>query len=57
MKIKETLKELWFQWTHTPNSSKGLRHRANILVKKGYSQRNSIVIMLRKQADLKEKKQ
>ncbi len=55
MTLKESLKKIWFYLTTDPNSPKGLRHRADILVKKGFAQDNLMVVALRKRADLQEK--
>jgi len=55
MKIVEWLKEFVFQIMHDPNSPEGLRHRAERLMKEGYSRSNPYVQALLKQAELKEK--
>lgn len=55
MTIKERLKELFFEFTHDPNSPEGLLHRADILVKKGVSNDNPMVTALRKMAEELEK--
>lgn len=54
MKIIDWLKELWFEFTHDPNSAEGLRMRAKRLIKKGYALDNPYISALLKQALLKE---
>ena len=54
MNIKKALKELWFQWSHTPNSAEGLRHRAQKLIDDGTDPNNPYVTALLKQAKLME---
>lgn len=54
MKLREWLREWYFQLTHRPHSPEGLRHRADRLVKSGVSEDNPYVRSLRKQAEQKE---
>lgn len=54
--MKGIIRELIFQLTHSPNSAEGLRHRANALIKAGYSKNNPMVTALIKQAEIKEGK-
>jgi len=53
-KLRKWLKEWVFQLTHTPNSSEGLRHRAERLIEEGYPLDSPYISMLLKQALLKE---
>jgi len=55
-KIKSWFKELGFMLIHTPNSPKGLRHRAERLAKKGVRLEHPYLSVLVKQALLKEHK-
>lgn len=57
MTIGERLKEFVFMMTHTPNSPKGLRHRAARLVKAGLAMQHPSVSLLVKQALFKENKE
>ena len=53
MKVREWLKEYWFQVHHSPNSPEGLRHRAE-KVEHEYGRNNAYVRALFKQAELLE---
>lgn len=56
MTLKDKLKELFFELTHNPNSPEGLRHRADILIEKGFKKSNPMVTALQKMADMEEEK-
>ena len=53
--LKEALKQLWFEFTHSPNSPEGLRYRANALIQSGISPDNWIIRKLLSQAEAKER--
>ena len=57
MKLKKTLKDWIFRFTHSPNSPAGLRHRAQKLIDEGVDPTNPYVTMLLKRAKFQEENQ